>query len=165
MRKYTYLIFPIWIVVSCYISLFSSVFFLILTLGTGAYDTATITYMLPIIIVSLIVVSFRRIFVIDTDVREVWKQSKMLGCHVTNKKIKIPVHCKGIYTKRKSKAGKAYYRAAVGMSYYMDACDMYFLTDKGRLVRLINTDYKQAIKIAKFFKSSLDMEHFINSSS
>ncbi len=86
----------------------------------------------------------------------------MLGCNVTNKMTQIPANCK-IYMRRKSITGKAYYRAAVGMPYHMDACDMYFLTDKRRLIRLINTDYKQAIKIAEFFKNSLDMEYITNS--
>ena len=62
--------------------------------------------------------------------------------------------------KQKIKEGRGYIQAAVGFGYKIKSCDVYFDSNP-RMIRIISTEYKRAIKIAELLKETLNLNYVI----
>lgn len=114
--------------------------------------------LIALIIIGLIMISFRSNLFLDDKSRVVIKESGLLRIRLSREKVNIPKKCDGIIIKQKRKTGTGHFRFVLPVSYNFKSFDMFFHSKTG-LVRLINTDYKSAIKIAEFFKSNYNLEY------
>ena len=84
----------------------------------------------------------------------------LIGAILTSEKVKIPPLTSQVLIKQKSKEGRGYIQGAVGFGYKIKSCDVYFDSNR-RMIRIINTDYKRAIKIAELLKETLSIDYLI----
>ncbi len=158
MPKHSYFLFPLWMIIISYIVLIFSIIIAFIGLNAGNY--AEMISLIPFVLITLIIITFQSVIMVEKPSNRMIKQSKMLGISLSSEKIRIPKEC-SVILKKKSITGKGYYKAAVGVSYKLNACDMYFVTPTKRLTRIIKTDSKRALKIADFLKRTLDLDYVI----
>ncbi len=84
----------------------------------------------------------------------------MIGFKLSREEVKIPASTSQVMIKQKSKEGRGYIQGAVGFGYKIKSCDVYFESNN-RMIRIINTDYKRAIKIAELLKETLSIDYLI----
>jgi hypothetical protein len=113
---------------------------------------------IAIIIIGLIMISFKSKLIIDDKSGFVIKESGLWGMTFSKEKIRIPKNCDRILIKQKTKKGSGYYRFVIPVAYSFKSFDMFFHSETG-MARLINTDYKRAIKIGEFFKSKIGLDY------
>jgi hypothetical protein len=162
MKEYSYNLFPKPFVAAGYILIslaFVLVAFNILS-GKGEIQSNYFVSSVALIFIGLVLISFRSKIIIDGSTNTVVKESSILGMELSSEKVKIPRNCDKIIIKQKNKSGTGYYRLVLPVGYSFKSFDMFFHSDIG-IVRLINTDYKRAIKIAEFLKSNLKLEYLL----
>jgi hypothetical protein len=161
MKEYSYNLFPKPFVVAGYI-LISLAFVLVafnIISGKGEIQSNYFVSSVALIFIGLVLISFRSKISIDGS-SDIVKESSMLGMTLSSEKVKIPRDCDKIIIKQKNKSGTGYYRLVLPVGYSFKSFDMFFHSDAG-IIRLINTDYKRAIKIAEFLKSNLKLEYLL----
>jgi hypothetical protein len=162
MKEYSYNLFPKPFVVAGYI-LISLAFVLVafnIISGKGEIHSNYFVSSVALIFIGLVLISFRSKIIIDGSTDTVVKESSMSGMALSSEKVKIPRNCDKIIIKQKNKSGTGYYRLVLPVGYSFKSFDMFFHSDAG-IVRLINTDYNRAIRIAEFLKSSLNLEYHL----
>jgi hypothetical protein len=162
MKKYSYKLFPKPLVLTGYalIILAFVLFFVNFYSAKSESHLDDLVSSIAIIFIGLVLASFRSKIIIDDKSDIVIKESGLLGMTLSSEKVRIPHNCDRIYIKQKNKKGTGYYRSVLPVSYKFKSYDMFFHSDKG-VVRLINTDYSRAIKIAGFFKSNLKLDYIL----
>jgi hypothetical protein len=158
MKKYSYNMFPIQLIVLGYILILIS--FIGIYIDFDKSLDKSIGYSIGFFFVGLIIVTFRSSIIIDSTSEYILKKSRMLGMILSKERVKIPKNCKGSVLKKKIKQGTGYYKAVIPMSYKVKSCDMFFYSDKG-VVRLLNTDLKRATIIADLIKETLGLGYNI----
>jgi len=162
MKEYSYSLFPKPLVIAGY-ALICLAFVLVgfnVISSKGENDFNDFVSSAALIFISLILITFKSKIMIDAKSNIVVKESEMLGMTLSSEKIKIPGNCDKIFIKQKDKRGTGYYKFVLPVSYSIKSFDMFFYSKTGT-VRLINTDYKRAIKIAEFFKATLKLEYIL----
>jgi hypothetical protein len=162
MTKYSYNLFPKpFILLGYLLILFAFVLLLISynsTKSENHFNDFAISF--TIIIIGLIMISFRSKLIIDDKLSFVLKESNFLGMTLSRDKVKIPHNCIRILIKEKTKRGTGYYRFIIPVNYHFKSYDMFFQSETST-IRLINTDYKRALKIAKFLKPGTKLEYIL----
>jgi len=163
MKKYSYNLFPIQLVLFGYILLILAIAELIITLNSIKSESLhkDFSSSIALAIISLIMILFKSKITIDSNSGYVYKESSLFILTFSREKIKIPWHCDCIIIKQKIKSGTGYYRAIIPVRYKFKSCDIFFHSETG-IVRLINTDLKRAIKIAELLKDVLKIEYVID---
>jgi hypothetical protein len=160
MKEYSYNLFPRLFVLLGYVYIILA--FAIVFTGLNSSENENISSdfatSFAIIIIGLIIISFRSKLIIDDKSGFVIKESGLLGMKLSKEKVRIPQNCDRILIKQKNKRGTGYYRFVIPVGYNFKSFDMFFHSETG-IVRLINTDYKRAIKIAEFLKSSIKLDY------
>lgn len=108
----------------------------------------------------LVFCTFKSIISIDPESKLIFKKSKMFGMLMSNEKVIIPLHCKGVIIKGLVKKGTGYYDLVLPVNYKIKSYDMFFQTEY-HIVRIINTDLDRAKKIAEFLKANLNYDYII----
>jgi len=159
MKKYTYNLFPKPLVITGYVLILLALAMAFLYLfsinGFNHFNNPAAPF--AFFIIGLIMVSFKSKLIIDDKSEFVIKESDLLNMTLSREKIKIPRNCDRIIVKENNKKGTGYYRFVLPVSYVFKSYDMFFCSESG-VIRLINTDYKRAMKIAEFFNSCLKLE-------
>lgn len=162
MKEYSYNLFPKPLVVAGFVLIclaFILAAFNFISVK-GENDSGNFISSAALIFIGLILISFKSKIIIDAKSDIVVKESYMLGMTLSTGKVKIPGNCEKIFIKQNNKTGTGYYRSVLPVRYNFKSFDMFFYSKTG-IVRLINTDYKRAIKIAEFFKSALKLEYVL----
>ncbi|MCJ7448364.1 MAG: hypothetical protein MUO72_11800 [Bacteroidales bacterium] len=160
MKKYSYNLFPKPFIILGYILIFLAIAAVLISLNSTKnenhfnYFTASFAMM----IIGLIMISFKSKLIVDDKSSFILKESSFLSMTLSKEKIRIPHNCNRILIKQKNKRGTGYYRFILPVTYNFKSFDMFFYSETG-MVRLINTDYKRAIKIAEFLKSNFELEY------
>jgi hypothetical protein len=162
MKKYTYNLFPKPLVITGYILIVLSLAMAFLSIipikSFDHFNNPSAPF--AFIIIGIIMVFFKSTLILDNKSEFVIKESSLLNMTLSREKINIPKNCNRINVKEKNKTGTGYYRFVLPVSYVFKSYDMFFCSDSG-VIRLINTDYKRALKIAEFFKEGLKINYFI----
>ncbi len=159
---YSYNLFPRPLVITGYILIFLAVAAAIYNLNSLRDSERSTSFGLSaaFFFIGLVMISFRSKIVIDESSEIVIKESGLPGITLSREKIKIPMNCTGILIKQRNKRGTGYYRLVLPVSYNFNSFDMFFISGQC-FVRLINTDYNRAIKIAGFLKSNLKLGYVL----
>jgi hypothetical protein len=162
MKKYSYNLFPKSLVILGYLLIILAFVIVIISLTSNKSENQFRSFAVSfaVMFIGMIMAAFRSSLIIDTESGCVFKESTLLGMKFSFEKVKIPRNCTGIIIKEIGKIGTGYYRFVIPVSYYFRSFDMFFRSGTG-VVRLINTDYKRAIKIAEFIKSVTNLEYQI----
>lgn len=161
MKKYSYYLFPKALLIVGYILILLSIASTLeIVFSIKSVDHFNYSAPIGFMVIGLIIVSFRSTFIIDKNLNFILKESNLFGMILSREKIKIPHNCKGILIRRKIKKGTGYYRFILPVSYTFTSLDMFFYSESG-LVRIINTDYSRALKIAGFLKSDLNLGYIL----
>jgi hypothetical protein len=160
-KTYSYNLFPKTFVVAGYV-LICLAFALVALNISGKVENHPNEFVssVALVFIGLILISFKSKIIIDVRSHIVFNESGMLGMTLSSEKVKIPANCDKILIKQKNKRGAGYYRSVLPVRYNFKSFDMFFHSETG-IVRLINTDCSRAIKIAEFFKSSLNLEYIL----
>ncbi len=94
----------------------------------------------------------------DKSNLRVLKKMYILGLKMSDEVVKVPKECDGLIIKQRVKKGTGHIDLVIPVSYKFKSGDMFFLSNRG-LVRLINTDTKQAIKIAEIVKEEFNRDY------
>lgn len=162
MKQYSYFLFPVILLVIGFLGLGFSVYSLIFNVD---YSNLTEEYQslvgaLGFGLIGAILVTFRGKLSIDTVRMQIVKEYRVFGFKLSREEVKIPQQTNQILVKQKMKEGRGYIQAAIGFGYKIKSCDVYF-DSNSRLIRIINTDYKRAIKIAELIKETLNLNYVI----
>ncbi len=111
-------------------------------------------------LIGAILTTFKGRFSIDAVRMQIVKEYRVFGFKLSSEKVKIPPLTSQVLIKQKSKEGRGYIQGAVGFGYKIKSCDVYFDSNR-RVIRIINTDYKRAIKIAELLKETLSIDYLI----
>jgi hypothetical protein len=162
MIKYSYNLFPKPFIILGYLSILLAFVLLLISLNSTKSENHfnDFAISLTIIIIGLIMISFRSKLIIDDKLSTLLKESNLLGMTLSSEKVKIPHNCIRILIKKQTKRGTGYYAYVIPVSYYFKAFDMYFQSETGA-VRFISTDYKRSLKIANFLKSITKLEYIL----
>jgi hypothetical protein len=162
MKEYSYNLFPKPFVVAGYILISLAFVLMAFNIISGKEEIHSNYFVssVGLIFIGLVLISFRSKIIIDASSDIVVKESSMLGMKLSTEKVKIPGNCDKIIIKQEHKKGTGYYRFVLPVSYTFKSFDMFFHSETG-IVRLINTDYKRAIRIAEFLKSNLELEYLL----
>jgi len=159
MKKYSYNLFPKPFVVIAYILIFLSMaYILVNALIIENWHHLNLPGPIVLIIIGLIIVSFKSKIIIDIDFQYILKESSMLYLVLSKEKVAVPSNCNRIFIKQKIKRGAGYYKLVLPVSYSFKSYDMFLCSDSD-IVRLINTDYSRSLRIAEFFKSHFNIEY------
>jgi hypothetical protein len=161
-KKYSYNLFPKTFVVAGYVLICLAFVLVAFNIISGKVENHPNDFVrsIALVFIGLILISFKSKIIIDVRSDIVVKESGMLGMTLSSVKVKIPANCDKVLIKQKNKRGAGYYRLALPVRYNFKSYDMFFHSETG-IVRLINTDCSRAIKIAEFFKSSLNLEYIL----
>lgn len=162
MKKYSYNLFPKPFAAFGYVLIVIAITGVIISLFTlhteKPFNSFAASFSL--LFIGSIMALFRVKLIIEDKPYVVIKKSGIFCMDFSSEAVRIPENCTGIIIKGKMKKGTGYYRFVLPVSYYFKSFDMFFRSEKG-LVRLINTDYYRAIKIAGFFKSAAGFEYIL----
>ena len=161
MKKISYNLFPIPIVIIGYILILIAIAVIMLSIFPvwDVFQQQNFGGLIAFMIIGIIIVSFRSHLVIDAA-GSVFKESGLLGIKLSHEKVRVPQDCSCILIKLKIKKGTGYYRFVLPVSYTFKSWDLFFCTRKG-LMNLINTDRERAVRIAEFLKSNLHLDYKI----
>jgi len=160
MKHYSYFLFPPVLFVIGIILVGLGIYFFLFTID---YSVLSENYEVLIgpagfALFGLILVTFRTRFSIDSASSHIFKEFRVFGLLLSKDQIRIPLKASRVIIKQSTKSGKGYMHGVVKFGYRIKSCDVYFETDKG-LVRILNTDYERALKIAGFIKDHLGLEY------
>jgi hypothetical protein len=162
MKKYTYHLFPKPLVITGYILIILSLTMALLSItpikGFDYFYNPFAPF--AFFIIGIIMVFFKSTLILNIKSEFVLKESSLLNILLSREKIKIPPNCNRIIIKEKKKTGTGYYRLVLPVDYVFKSYDMFFCSDSG-VIRLINTDYKRAGKIAEILKEGLKLNYLI----
>jgi hypothetical protein len=161
MKKYSYNLFPKPFIVIAYILIFLSIVYVFVSaLIIDNWNHLNLPGPIVLIIIGLIIVSFKSKIIIDIDFHYILKESSMLYLVLSREKVTVPPNCNRIMIKQKVKRGTGYYKFVLPVSYSFKSFDMFLCSDS-ELVRLINTDYSRSLSIAGFLKYHFNIEYIL----
>ena len=160
MKHYSYFLFPPFLFVIGVILVGLGIYFFLFTID---YSVLSENYEVLIgpagfALFGLILTTFRTRFSIDSSSNQIFKEFRVFGLLLSKDQIRIPLKAKQVIIKQSTKSGKGSMQGVVKFGYRIKSCDVYFESDKG-LVRILNTDYERALKIAGFIKDQLGLEY------
>jgi hypothetical protein len=162
MKQYSYFLFPVFFIVIGILgigfSLYSLIFIVDFSNLTEEYHS--LVGALGFGLIGGIFITFKGRFSIDLVKMQIVKEYRMFGFKLSREEVKIPPSTSQVMIKQKSKEGRGYIQGAVGFGYKIKSCDVYFESNN-RMIRIINTDYKRAIKIAELLKETLSIDYLI----
>ena len=162
MRQYSYFLFPVFFIVIGFLGIGFSMYSLIFMVDypnlTEEYHT--LVGALGFGLIGGILTTFRGKLSVDTAKMKIIKEYRVFGLRLSREEVKIPQETKQILIKQKTKEGRGYVQAAVGFGYKIKSCDVYFDSNR-RMIRIISTEYKRAIKIADLLKETLKLDYLI----
>lgn len=162
MKHYSYFLFPPFLLVIGVILIGISIYSFLLDIdySTVSDDYGAIVGAVGFGLFGLILTTFRTRFTIDLATYQIFKEYRVFGLLLSKDQIRIPKGATQVIIKQKTKIGKGYIQAVVGFGYRIRSCDVYFSSDKA-LVRIINTDYERAVKIAVLIKDRLGLDYIL----
>lgn len=162
MKQYSYLLFPVPLVVLGFLGLGFSVYELIFMVDYPnlAEEYHTLVGALGFGLIGAILTTFKGSLSIDTVRMQIVKEYRVFGLKLSGEEVKIPQGTSQISIKQKIKKGRGYIQAVVGFAYKIKSCDVYFDSNP-RMIRIISTEYKRAIKIAELLKETLNLNYVI----
>ena len=162
MKNYTYNLFPLLFVVIGYgfigLTIYSAIF--LIDYSDIEESSSAIAANLGFLAIGFILITLRSKFTIDSQSQLITKEYRVFGMKLSKDRIIIPRQAKEIIIVKKKKRGKGYYQAVIAFGYNLTSYDVFFDSDNG-VVRIINTDYKRAVKIAELIKNELKLEYTI----
>jgi hypothetical protein len=163
MKKYSYNLFPKPFVIFGFALILLAIAIVLTTLISIKNENQFNNFVasLTIMGIGLIMTSLKSKLIFDIKSGFVIKESSFLSMILSIEKIKIPHNCTRIIIKQKNKRGTGYYRFVIPVSYNFKSFDLFFQSETG-IVRLINTDYNRAIKIAEILKDILKIDYTID---
>ncbi len=162
MKQYSYSLFPVFFIV---IGALGIGFFLYSLIFIVDYSNLTEEYhslvgALGFGLIGAILTTFKGRFSIDPVKMQIVKEYRVFGFKLSNDIVKIPLSTSQVLIKQRLKEGRGYIQAAVGFGYKIKSCDVYFDSNR-RMIRIINTEYKRAVKIAELLKETLGIDYLI----
>ena len=162
MRPYSYFLFPVFLIVIGFVGIGYSVYSLIFLVDYSnlTEEYHTLVGALGFGLIGAILTTFKGRLSVDTVRMLIVKEYQVLGFKLSREEVKIPQQTKQILIKQKIKEGRGYIQAAVGFGYKIKSCDVYFDANP-RMIRIISTEYKRAIKIAELLQETLNLNYVI----
>lgn len=162
MKHYSYFLFPPVLIVIGIILIGLGIYFFLFTIDYSALSENYEVLVGPagFAFFGLILTTFRTRFSIDSASNQILKEFKVFGLLLSKDQIRIPLQASQVVIKQTTKSGKGYMQGVVKFGYRIKSCDVYFESDKG-LVRILNTDYERALKIAGFIKDQLGLDYYL----
>ncbi len=162
MKQHSYFLFPVFFIIIGFVGIGISVYSLIFTINYSNLNEEyqTLVGALGFGLVGAILTTFKGRFSVDTAKMQIIKEYRVFGFRLSNDKVKIPPKANQVLIQQKLKEGRGYIQGAIGFGYKIKSCDVYFATNRGA-VRIINTEYKRAVRIAELLKESLSLDYRI----
>ena len=162
MKHYSYFLFPPFFIVIGIILIGMGIYLFLFTIDYSALSDNYEALVGPagFALFGLILTTFRTRFSIDSASNQIFKEFKVFGLLLSKDQIRIPSQASRVLIKQTTKRGKGYMQAVVKFGYRIKSCDVYFESDRG-LVRILNTDYDRALKIAGLIKDQLDLDYHL----
>ena len=159
MKHYSYFLFPPVLFVIGIILIGLGIYLFLFSIDYTALNENYETLIGPagFMLFGLILTTFRSRFTIDSASHLILKEFTVFGLLLSRDQIRIPVKTRQVIIKESTKSGRGYMQGVVKFGYRIKSCDVFFESDKG-LVRILNTDYERALKIAGFIKEELGSE-------
>jgi hypothetical protein len=161
MRKITYPLFPIslrifgliFVILSIY-SLYSAFY--------GNYNPDKLARAIggPIgfFVIGLILITTNSTMRFDKENFKIVKAMHILGFKMQDEITHIPKDWDKLIIKQKNKDNTGYYDLMIPINYKIKSGDMYFVRNRS-LIRLMNTDVKQALKVAMIIKEEFNIDY------
>lgn len=160
MKKYSYNLFPKQFVILGYLLVLlaaAGISVSIITMnGDKPQNLFPVSFVL--LFAGIVMISLKSTLIINEEAGYVLKRSQLLSMILSTGKVKIPQNCERIVIKQEKKRGTGYYKFVIPVTYSFKSYDMFFQSGTN-IVRLLNTDYKRAVRVAEFFKASLNLEY------
>ena len=113
------------------------------------------------IIIGFIALTFRNHIFFDKNKRQIVRKEKIFWIPISNKKIIVPQEYNKVVIKLLTKTADSYVNLVQSVPVSYTSADMFFVTPT-KVRRIINTDFKRALKIAEMIKQVFEIEYEVN---
>jgi len=159
MKKYTYNLFPLVLILIGFLLICLSVYSAIFAIDYSELEESAgqIVGAIGFLAIGLFLITFRSRISVDEKKLLIVKEYRVFGGKLSQEIIRIPEKAYEIIIVPKKKRARGYVNAVVPFGYNLNSHDVYFALANSR-VPIIKTDRKRAIKIVEFIKSSIQSD-------
>lgn len=160
MKKLSYNLFPLPVLIPGYLFIMFSLASILINPGSGqmGFRTDQLASSAAFFFIGLVIITSRTRLTIPATSGYIIRDTFFLGMNFSQEKIVIPGKGTRILICGKTKKGTGYYRLVLPVTYMFRSYDMVFCGEKG-MVKIMNTDYARALKVAEFLKENLKMKY------